>query len=298
MDKVDYFLEEIEKRNPVHYRQINKIILNFDNEWRNFTNTYLNKFEEYLKEKNRDFIYGIESYLKVVNDTMMEQYDFMKNGEYSCKSFKDAYEKVYSNSEVMEYHMTGLMFTQLFWKNHYETFRYFSKNIGKYLKSTKEYLEIGGGHGLFVTEVIKNININSQITLLDISETSLKMAKSILKNGKINYILSDIFDVEDIEKYDFITMGEVLEHVENPAKLLRKIYNMMQKDGLFFITVPINSPAIDHIYLFKNEDEVRKLIIDSGFKIEEEVVVKSENIKPELEEKLKISKMYCTFLKK
>ena len=298
MDKVDYFLEEIEKRNPVRYRQINKIILNFDNEWRNFTNTYLNKFEEYLKEKNRDFIYGIESYLKVVNDTMMEQYDFMKNGEYSCKSFKDAYEKVYSNSEVMEYYMTGLMFTQLFWKNHYETFRYFSKNIGKYLKSTKEYLEIGGGHGLFVTEVIKNININSQITLLDISETSLKMAKSILKNGKINYILSDIFDVEDIEKYDFITMGEVLEHVENPAKLLRKIYNMMQKDGLFFITVPINSPAIDHIYLFKNEDEVRKLIIDSGFKIEEEVVVKSENIKPELEEKLKISKMYCAFLKK
>ena len=73
---------------------------------------------------------------------------------------------------------------------------------------------------------------------------------------------------------------------------------MMQKDGLFFITVPINSPAIDHIYLFKNEDEVRKLIIDSGFKIEEEVVVKSENIKPELEEKLKISKMYCAFLKK
>ena len=219
MDKVDYFLEEIEKRNPVRYRQINKIILNFDNEWRNFTNTYLNKFEEYLKEKNRDFIYGIESYLKVVNDTMMEQYDFMKNGEYSCKSFKDAYEKVYSNSEVMEYYMTGLMFTQLFWKNHYETFRYFSKNIGKYLKSTKEYLEIGGGHGLFVTEVIKNININSQITLLDISETSMKMAKSILKNGKINYILSDIFDVEDIEKYDFITMGEVLEHVENPAKL-------------------------------------------------------------------------------
>lgn len=298
MDKVDYFLEEIEKRNPVHYRQINKIILNFDNEWRNFTNTYLNKFEEYLKEKNRDFIYGIESYLKVVNDTMMEQYDFMKRGEYSCKSFKDAYEKVYSNSEVMEYYMTGLMFTQLFWKNHYETFRYFSKNIEKYLKEKSEYLEIGGGHGLFVTEVIKNIQEKENITLVDISETSLEMAKIILKNSKINYILSDIFDIKDEAKYDFITMGEVLEHVEQPKELLKKIYSLLIKNGMFFITVPINSPAIDHIYLFKKEEEIIEMIESIGFKIEEEIVIKSENIKPELEEKLKISKMYCAFLKK
>ena len=298
MDKVDYFLEEMEKRNPVHYRQINKIILNFDSEWREFTNTYLIKFEEYLKEKNRDFIYGIESYLKVVNDTMMEQYDFMKRGEYSCKSFKDAYEKVYSNSEVMEYYMTGLMFTQLFWKNHYETFRYFSKNIEQYLKEKSEYLEIGGGHGLFVTEVIKNIQKKGNITLVDISETSLEMAKIILKNRKINYILSDIFDIKNEAKYDFITMGEVLEHVEQPKELLKKIYSLLIKNGMFFITVPINSPAIDHIYLFKKEEEIREMIKSIGFKIEEEIVIKSENIKPELEEKLKISKMYCAFLKK
>ena len=33
------------------------------------------------------------------------------------------------------------------------------------------------------------------------------------------------------------------------------------------------------------------MIKSIGFKIEEEIVIKSENIKPELEEKLKISKI-------
>ena len=141
-----------------------------------------------------------------------EQYKFFKTGEYSCKTIKEAIEKVYSKQEVMEYYMIGLMFSQLFWKSHYEIFRYFSKNIERYLINKQKYLEIGGGHGLFTSEVIKKIKNETEVTIVDISDTSLKMSQDIIENENVKYICSNILEFENRENYDFITMGEVLEH--------------------------------------------------------------------------------------
>ncbi|EPM2759345.1 class I SAM-dependent methyltransferase, partial [Campylobacter jejuni] len=37
--------------------------------------------------------------------------------------------------------------------------------------------------------------------------------------------------------------------------------------GEIFATIPINAPAIDHIYLFSHPDEVKDLIEKSGLKL-------------------------------
>ena len=70
--------------------------------------------------------------------------------------------------------------------------------------------------------------------------------------------------------------------INNLIIYLLKIYNILKKDGTFFITVPINSPAIDHIYLFNNENEIREMILSAGFKIEDEILAKSENVKKKI----------------
>ena len=90
MSKLEYFLQEVSKKNPIHYRQINKVAVNFDKQWVEKANIYLNKFEKYLNNNNKTLDYGIECYLKVVNDMVKEQYKFLKTGEYSCKNMKDA----------------------------------------------------------------------------------------------------------------------------------------------------------------------------------------------------------------
>ena len=62
-------------------------------------------------------------------------------------------------------------------------------------------------------------------------------------------------------------MGEVLEHVEKPLEMLEKIYELISEKGKAFITTVINAPTLDHIYLFRNIEEVLEIAKSAGFKV-------------------------------
>ena len=76
-----------------------------------------------------------------------------------------------------------------------------------------------------------------------------------------------LFPVQDM--YDGISLSEVLDHVEEPEKMLIKIYQLLRKEGRAYITTVINAPAKDHIYLFHTIEEVVGLVKKSGFKIDD-----------------------------
>jgi 2-polyprenyl-3-methyl-5-hydroxy-6-metoxy-1,4-benzoquinol methylase len=98
--------------------------------------------------------------------------------------------------------------------------------------------------------------------------------------------------------YDFITMGEVLEHVEDPVKLLSRLKDFLTDDGIAFITTPTNAPAIDHISLFESVQEIRTIIHKAGFDIVSERSFPSEDVTPEEADNLKIAILYGAFLKR
>jgi 2-polyprenyl-3-methyl-5-hydroxy-6-metoxy-1,4-benzoquinol methylase len=105
--------------------------------------------------------------------------------------------------------------------------------------------------------------------LVDISETSLLMTKKIIgfDSDKINYFNKDIFLFDEQSKYDFIVLGEVIEHLDQPKEILEKLTSLLSDDGIFWITTPTNSPAIDHVYLFRNRKEVLDLVESAGLEI-------------------------------
>ena len=92
------------------------------------------------------------------------------------------------------------------------------------------------------------------------------MTKKIIgfDDNKINYYMNDIFEYPDTNKYDFIVLGEVLEHLDEPKKILMKLSKLLKPGGLLWVTTPTNSPALDHVYLFKTKEDVLNLIADSG----------------------------------
>lgn len=45
----------------------------------------------------------------------------------------------------------------------------------------------------------------------------------------------DIFEFKPKKKFDFITMGEVLEHIEEPDKFLLKIKSLLNESCKFYI---------------------------------------------------------------
>ena len=293
-----YIIEQIQIKNLLHSKRILKNLKTFDQEYFDRADAFLLKYEVLLKNDNKSFDYAINCYLQMLADVNFESVQFLKTGEYTSKSFAEVNERVYNNPDVMEYYMHGLLMSQFLWKQHYDILLWFNLMIGMNSRNIKNYLEVGGGHGLYISEALKLIGEQANYDLVDISKSSLTIAEKMISNDVVSLILTDVFKYFPLNKYDFITMGEVLEHVEEPIKLLQKLHTLLSDNGKLIITTPTNAPAIDHIYLFKGAEDIRCVISEAGFDIEEELCVYSEDVSQEIAERFKISMMYAAVLVK
>lgn len=294
--QLDYILAEIGKQNPIHGKKLRKTLTGLNEVYLERANMILAKYETLLKKHNKDINYGITCYLKMIDDIMYETVQFIQTGKYTSTSFEEVNNRVYGNPEIMEYYMHGILMSQFLWKHHYQVFDFFTNTFPSYAPNIKNYLEIGGGHGLFVSQALKSLSPNARVDLVDISESSLGIANIMINNNRVNYILKDIFDFNNENTYDFITMGEVLEHVEDPLSLLKRLKVLLRNGGTAYITTPTNGPTIDHIYLFNNIQEIRDLIHESGFTIKNEKIFETEDKSIEESEKEKIALLYAAFL--
>lgn len=297
-NNLTYIIEQIQIKNLLHSKRILKNLKTFDQEYFDRADAFLLKYEVLLKNDNKSFDYAINCYLQMLADVNFESVQFLKTGEYTSKSFAEVNERVYNNPDVMEYYMHGLLMSQFLWKQHYDILLWFNLMIGMNSRNIKNYLEVGGGHGLYISEALKLIGEQANYDLVDISKSSLTIAEKMISNDVVSLILTDVFKYFPLNKYDFITMGEVLEHVEEPIKLLQKLHTLLSDNGKLIITTPTNAPAIDHIYLFKGAEDIRNVISEAGFDIEEELCVYSEDVSQEIAERFKISMMYAAVLVK
>ena len=290
-------LLKIEAINPEHADKLNKSNNASDENYSAMANRFFGKYDNYLQKINRAIDFGVDCYLHMHSDMLQERIKFIQSGKYSSVSFDEVEKRVYGNTEIMTYHMHGLVLAQFLWFEQYERIKFFYSNLNKYAPACKKYLEIGGGHGLYMNEALRLLNTAEQFDLVDISNSSLELAKGIINNSKVNYHFKNIFDFPDDTVYNFVTMGEVLEHVEEPLSLLQKVSKLIGADGTAFITTPINAPMIDHIYLFKNAAEIRDIFKAAGLEIAEEKIVISEQITEKKAEKFKVPVMFAAFVK-
>ncbi|EAL8113503.1 class I SAM-dependent methyltransferase, partial [Campylobacter coli] len=260
---------------PIHAKYLKKVNLNEEEkvELENLIRFYLNQGFSINKQAN--------AYLLFLNDTLKEIYYFIEHGTYRYSTLKDVEDKIYFNHDYMENYMIGLAISNFIWDTHIAIRRYFidlmqNNNIfGK-------YLEIGPGHGNFFLQSLK-FGQFSELLGVDISPTSCEMTKKIVSfndhkaKQKCQFICMDFLEYDFNEQFDFITIGEVLEHVENPKNFLNKARKILSDDGNIFITVPINGPAVDHIYLFSHPDEVKNMIKNCELEIVKEEYFMANN---------------------
>ncbi len=293
---LDYIVERICLLNKIHGKKILHNQQNFDETYFIRANAFLTRYNLLLQHQGKTLDYAIDCYLQMIADINYETVQFMQTGKYTSTTFDEVNTRVYNNPEVMQYYVHGILLSQFLWAHHYNILLFFNSVIKENSPQIHSYLEVGGGHGLYASEAIRSIGAKATFNMVDISQSSIDIAKMMIANDQVTYVLSDIFNYMPATKYDFITMGEVLEHVERPVDLLKKLFSLLKDDGKVFLTVPTNGPTIDHIYLFRNADEIRDLITASGFKIEKEFSIYSENVPPELAEKYKVSMMYAGVL--
>ena len=94
---------------------------------------------------------------------------------------------------------------------------------------------------------------------IEIVEKHIVKANKENKNEKIEYICADatIYDYSNILSVDFITLSNVLEHIENRVDFLKKIIHNMNwnnEDKIFLIRVPMVNR--DWVTIYKKQQNI------------------------------------------
>lgn len=133
-------------------------------------------------------------------------------------------------------------------------------------------MEVGPGHGMFLSMAALEAP-KASLHAWDISDTSLEATVSILKklgiNTHINTKACDLVASQlPVDCFDAIVCSEVLEHTDQPDKAINNLTAALKKDGKIFLNVPVNSPAPDHLTLWRTPEEVQEFYTSTGLILE------------------------------
>ena len=101
-------------------------------------------------------------------------------------------------------------------------------------------LDVGCGGGILSEQLHKQ---GAKVTGIDSSSKSITIARQHAEeqNYNIKYINKSIFDITDFDSFDFIVCFEMIEHIDKPDDLIKKINELSaKKSGLFLSTINRN----------------------------------------------------------
>ena len=218
-----------------------------------------------------------------------EKYGYKKIVDIDKEKIKELYENTYSTSkfykEKDDKKIRGENFykdiSDIEWleKTHFIDILDF---VNRYEKKGSKILDIGCGSGVFLEYMRGN---NHKVYGV---EPALNLKNTLELKG-IEVFTGSIFDIDIKEKFDIITLNNVLEHIENPDLVIERANKLLEEDGLLVIKVPNDFNIIqeeankfvnnknwwvcypDHLNYF-NIDSLSKLVEDKGFKIEDKMI--------------------------
>jgi 2-polyprenyl-3-methyl-5-hydroxy-6-metoxy-1,4-benzoquinol methylase len=156
-------------------------------------------------------------------------------------------------------------------------------NIQFYTKGRK-LLEVGAGGGELIAAALE---FGYDVTAVEIMKPQAGW-------------LSDLFGIEvignDFQKYDFqdkydvITMGDVIEHVCEPVDAIRKAYDLLNDEGVIWISTPNFKSGFSRVMQFEDpmwnepwhisyfsRDGLEKILHENGFKVMDYKISKRYN---------------------
>ncbi len=245
---------------------------------------YLDEATEFISTMRRrfpraeDYDHSLEAFGDLVVQYARLSAVFQKTLDYrSLRSQSTALDTVSGE----DYYVQGLMWSYLFWFNHYNLRRFFRERVLNGSFPTKDYLEIGPGHGLFLADALRADETRAACAC-DLNPKAVAFAAETLErlglnSGRVELVAGDCLARSFPVLYDLCVLVEVLEHVSSPATLLSRAVTLTKPGGRIFLTTVTNVPFVDHVYQFRHPDEIRRLIETAGLRMEAECVERVYN---------------------
>ena len=180
--------------------------------------------KDFLKTHINNLWGSVESYFKMCDNCYLSFASPFVAGDSLL------YEKIYQNS---------IGFPQWKWE--------FEKSINKILEITHlldvsaiNFLEIGAGNGAFVNQILNKVNVKSDNIL---STEFSSYGKSEIEKLGVKCVMEELSSIclpENKEKFDFICLFQVLEHLQNLNVTFQSLSYLLKPNGYIFIAVPSN----------------------------------------------------------
>ena len=221
---------------------------------------------------------AIEAFAITSVEFLRLQARFRQTGQYALTTAAALHDELYGDADEMAgYYLDGLAMTYALWPNHARLLSFLRDDFVPQLPDRGTVLEIGPGHGLLGHTVLRYRPAIMYVGL-DISGPALDYVHTAFNvwghGDSYKLIEGDATDLAAADiplEVDALVCCEVLEHVDEPERMLAAIRNRLATDGLGFLSTVANLEAIDHVYLFDNPEHIRQTIEAAGLTIERDL---------------------------
>ena len=147
-------------------------------------------------------------------------------------------------------------------------------NTGLILLQDKKILDVSGGNGVFLSELVKH---GASGTLTEINEHAINFAKTKLNLDTIKYDLNKKGNELPKTKFDYIFLRACLMFCENLEEFLTDLRKLLNKDGKIFVQYAVYPTIgtlirthIDEFSYFRlrSPKAMREIFLNAGFKEE------------------------------
>lgn len=121
------------------------------------------------------------------------------------------------------------------------------KDYKKFIKPNASIIEVGAGSGILI-ESLKRFGPSTW--KLTANEFEMKRLQRLAGKG-IEFAIGNFETIDFKEKYDVIIMNQLIEHLYDPASMLKRCHSLLNKDGIVIIETP-NYLSLDQ-KLFKSK---------------------------------------------
>lgn len=111
--------------------------------------------------------------------------------------------------------------------------------INSWIDANTHVLEFGSANGR-LTRYLKEEK-KCKITIVEIDEEAGRQAAQYADTAYVGTEYGNIdkyYWLDDIEKYDYIILADVLEHLSNPQEVLRKCKKVLNENGKILVSIP------------------------------------------------------------
>ena len=220
---------------------------------------------------------ALKGYTAFAFDSMRRQKAFEQCRRYPNKTYAEAAGEVYLNeAHMMREYLPGLLLSHFLWSHHYRQLQFFDAAFlaSMALSERAHFAEVGVGTAVYSRRILLRLP-DARGAGYDISPSSCAFAVRHLGaagvGDRFTMCQQDIL-AEKIEPVPWLVCVEVLEHLEQPVEFLRGLRMGLVPGGKAFITAALNAAHADHIYLYRDAEEVWRHLEEAGFRLEQSFV--------------------------